>query len=464
MPAAVNPTDDPNEYIVVPDVPLLDEHVLLDGDQGPVRIDAAKLARIAANNNSRVERTGDETPVVIGHTRDDAPETDQPPVVGYATNFRTGPFAGGTALYADLKILKSREDEVRKYPRRSVELWLKRLEVDPVSLLGATTPERDLGLLRFSKRGRDGVHRIVACSAPKALAAAEVAAATYAAGESPVADTKELPPEKPKADDAAPKPDDATAKMVAQVQNSEWGQHLSQMVEEMYEMMMAQQGGGNPQDMFGPEDAGAGGPPPGGPPPGGPPGGPAPSAPPPEKDERKFHEGNPTQYGHPTSCAQYDASAPSATNVGMPMGRRTYARTEAPVATPIATTELDALKRELATERKAREDLAKKYERERADAHAERIVQDLQRDGYEIDAAEEKKLIAALPESYREHHAERVRKYHRKAPVTPVRIDLAADAAGTQPTQEQYNLALAMASAKSIPYETALEQVRSGRR
>lgn len=144
-----------DDYFTEPGVPILDEHVLTDSrGQNEMLVDAAFLAEIAANNNARVEQTGDPTPLIVGHTEDHAGKSEKP-VVGYATNFRVQPFfdSGRQAIYADFHVPKERQQILRDYPRRSVELWPKKREIDPISLLGGTTPERDLGILRF-ERGR----------------------------------------------------------------------------------------------------------------------------------------------------------------------------------------------------------------------------------------------------------------------------------------------------------------------
>src|SRR5579859_5194319 len=101
------------------------------------------LGRIAANNNRRVKETGDWTPIVIGHTKDNAPENEQPEIVGYASNFTVKPLfrTGRYAIHAVCRFFKNKLDKVKNFPRRSVELWVTREEVDPISLLGATSPQ-----------------------------------------------------------------------------------------------------------------------------------------------------------------------------------------------------------------------------------------------------------------------------------------------------------------------------------
>lgn len=145
-----------NEMIVKHHVPILDEHELKDGKGNVViRLDQKKLSEIVRVNNKRMGSTGDEIPLVIGHTKDDASEDDQPEIVGYATDLKVEPFfkTGRKCITATFKFFKHAADKVRGFPRRSIELWLSDYKIDPISLLGATTPERDLGLLRLSKGG-----------------------------------------------------------------------------------------------------------------------------------------------------------------------------------------------------------------------------------------------------------------------------------------------------------------------
>jgi len=144
------------DMIVKHHVPILDEHELKDNKGNVViRLDKDKLQEIVNTNNTRMSNTGDEIPLVIGHTKDDAPESEQPEIVGYATNLKVEPFfkTGRKCITATFKFFKNTVDKVRNFPRRSIELWLSDYKIDPISLLGATTPERDLGLLRLSKNG-----------------------------------------------------------------------------------------------------------------------------------------------------------------------------------------------------------------------------------------------------------------------------------------------------------------------
>jgi len=146
-------------WIVVHDLPVVDEHEVYDDDGNFVcHCDRQMLERIAANNNDRIRQSGDLTPITLGHTKDDAPEEEQPKIVGYGGPFYVAPLwsTGRQALFVkQAKFMERYEDKIRDYPRRSVEIWFDdNPMVDPIALLGATTPERDLGLMRLEKSGQ----------------------------------------------------------------------------------------------------------------------------------------------------------------------------------------------------------------------------------------------------------------------------------------------------------------------
>lgn len=149
-----------SSLVSLPDeVAVLDEHDLKDEDgQMIARLSPDKLQRIADNNNKRIKDTGDYCPIVVGHTKDDGEgkvvhERDQPEVIGFAGPFTVKKFfkTGKKAIFAKWRVFKDKIDLLRKFPRRSVELWVSRWEIDPISVLGATTPDRDLGLVKLAR-------------------------------------------------------------------------------------------------------------------------------------------------------------------------------------------------------------------------------------------------------------------------------------------------------------------------
>lgn len=157
MPSLELPID---EFDCLHDVPVFKEHVLdMPHPDNPDEMihdcyGKEELQHIVDNNNRKIEDTGDYVPIVITHTdRENAQH--HPEVVGYAGPFKLGKFGNSKPVWAILAenwyIRKEHADKVKGYPRRSVELWRKKdykdRFFDPISLLGAHTPQLDLGLL-----------------------------------------------------------------------------------------------------------------------------------------------------------------------------------------------------------------------------------------------------------------------------------------------------------------------------
>lgn len=145
--------DNPSKWVTQQSVPLLDEHEMSNEKGEPVAtVDRYALQEIARNNNKRVFETGDPATIILGHTSDD-PRAAEKPAKGFAVNYKVKPFkrdeAGRLvyAIHADLKARPKHAHVLEDYPRRSVELWWHKKELDPIALLGGTTPERDLGVV-----------------------------------------------------------------------------------------------------------------------------------------------------------------------------------------------------------------------------------------------------------------------------------------------------------------------------
>lgn len=143
--------NDPSKWYTLPSVPLLDEHELTNDAGRPIAtVDRAALQEIANNGNRKIVETGDPATLILGHTSDD-PRAPEKPSVGFLTNLQVKPFkrtADGKVVYAlhgDFKLRPNKAHLVEDYPRRSVELWWAKKDVDPVALLGGSAPERDLG-------------------------------------------------------------------------------------------------------------------------------------------------------------------------------------------------------------------------------------------------------------------------------------------------------------------------------
>jgi hypothetical protein len=151
------------DYSVIENVPIFDEHDEFDSEGKPVRkFDRAALQKIVDTCNKR-SKSGDLSPFGPGHTISDAPEHLQPVTYGYASDFRVDHYGPekklGILCKFHVKNQVTRPDgkqadgleEVKSYPRRSIELWLKDAMIDHIALL-RRTPQRDLGLLDYSKK------------------------------------------------------------------------------------------------------------------------------------------------------------------------------------------------------------------------------------------------------------------------------------------------------------------------
>lgn len=164
-------THDEHDFVVFRDVPVWKEHVIADAESGDkfgkpkrVHIDRKALEKVARNCNRRIDDTGDFAPIVLRHTDDEG--RHDPKVVGFAGPFRVarfGKLSPKWAIFTTFRIFKDCAAEVRRYPRVSVEYWSSKGDptdghFDPISLLGAETPELDLGL-RYSRGRTEGVLR-----------------------------------------------------------------------------------------------------------------------------------------------------------------------------------------------------------------------------------------------------------------------------------------------------------------
>ena len=168
---------------IVRGVPFFDEHDEFDqrktikndkGEEVPNpnygqltrRFDAARLQHICDKNNQRFRKTGDPAARTLGHTRPGRPESEQPPIFGYAINFRLGRFGPEQTLgiLGDDYVLPKMWDQYLEHPRRSVEFFADDDIFDPIASL-KRTPERDLGIIQqYMRSGRDCVrYALSAC-------------------------------------------------------------------------------------------------------------------------------------------------------------------------------------------------------------------------------------------------------------------------------------------------------------
>lgn len=159
-------TFDDQQFVNLANVPVFAEHQTKTHDDRELRFGLSELQAVARRCNQRIRDTGDYSAVVLGHTPDpnDGGMVQQPELVGFAGPFRVGMIGAGQtrkySILADFHIFREDFPRLKKFPRRSPELWLEdRYEdmfLDPISLLGAEAPRLDMGLLYSARRQADG--------------------------------------------------------------------------------------------------------------------------------------------------------------------------------------------------------------------------------------------------------------------------------------------------------------------
>lgn len=123
----------------------------------PIRYAAKEIADIVDEHRDR-ENTGFYSALSDGHTIDGAPDKMQPRVVGYAGNYKLGMIGYENpkfAVFADEWHENSEVPTFDKKRRRSVEVnrftdGSRRPYLDPVALLGSTSPRLPLPVAQYS--------------------------------------------------------------------------------------------------------------------------------------------------------------------------------------------------------------------------------------------------------------------------------------------------------------------------
>ncbi len=146
-------------YVCLPGVAILDVHCRNAVDESGNSIESycgeEQLAVLAKNSQARADR-GDYGLVRVGHIDVKLPnhrERDQPEIIGYIPRYYMGSKDDGAVILADIYIEKDHTDDIRKFPRRSPEIFGKTNPdgfIDALALLNRP-PERDLGLVTFAK-------------------------------------------------------------------------------------------------------------------------------------------------------------------------------------------------------------------------------------------------------------------------------------------------------------------------
>ncbi len=148
-------THEEGDFVVYSDVPVFKEHsrrIRFGDELRSIKFSAQDMERICEKNNERIAETNDFVPIILNHTREDG--SIEPEVVGFAGPFRTGQIGKKnpvTGILARMRFFKQDAERVKKFPRVSVEYWHSASDpsggfLDPIALLGATTPELDLGI------------------------------------------------------------------------------------------------------------------------------------------------------------------------------------------------------------------------------------------------------------------------------------------------------------------------------
>lgn len=140
--------EDESRWKVVRAVPIFCAHERSGKDGRKVKVSRKDLESICETYRRLKEKRGVVPRLMIGHTRDDAPEKSQPEIVGWMKNLRVGKFgpAGEEAVLADFYYRPECYDEARTYPFRSPEYYQGRQEISSVALL-RRDPQLDLGIL-----------------------------------------------------------------------------------------------------------------------------------------------------------------------------------------------------------------------------------------------------------------------------------------------------------------------------
>lgn len=203
------------EFVRYANVPVFAEHETITSKGRRLKFTRHELAAIVERCNRRIRESGDYAAITVGHTADPVSvasgQAVEPEVIGFAGPFRIGTVGEGEkrryAILADLNVYKDDAAKVRRYPRRSPELWVEdRYEdmfLDPIALLGGQAPRLDMGLLYSAvKNGREVERYAAACAGPlnSAIAGhAEVTAKKKYAGEQPPGASSMISPDDVKA-------------------------------------------------------------------------------------------------------------------------------------------------------------------------------------------------------------------------------------------------------------------------
>lgn len=143
---------DLGDEILVRDLPIFDEHQDDSRPDGFKVVDRPFLERILQANLPKIN-DGERLPFVIDHV---GTSNQNPPILAFGHGMKIGEIGTGanrrSAIMTDMHCPKHNWSEVQKYPRRSIEIDPRSLDLDPIALLGGKSPSRYLGGLNYSKK------------------------------------------------------------------------------------------------------------------------------------------------------------------------------------------------------------------------------------------------------------------------------------------------------------------------
>lgn len=154
-------------HVIVFDVPLMDEHED-PARRKPFNKFKGRLFDDVVQATKEFEDKGAYCSIIIGHTEGEGDDEFTHPVVGHCRNVKQkGRKEGNRQIVADMWFREAdfeKHIKTNKFPRRSAEISRVDFRMDPVALLGASTPARPLPDMLFQKQG--GENEIYMASRP----------------------------------------------------------------------------------------------------------------------------------------------------------------------------------------------------------------------------------------------------------------------------------------------------------
>lgn len=153
--------DSEAEYEAADNVPVFVPHERIIRDKGGkevrrIKVTPELLQVIADENNRAFEDRGVPASITIGHRDLEKPETQQPPIVGWAPRWSVGTFGPKNVicLFMQARYSRAEREESKKYPFRSVEFYPGSNRITNVALL-KRDPFLDMGVVVYESEAAD---------------------------------------------------------------------------------------------------------------------------------------------------------------------------------------------------------------------------------------------------------------------------------------------------------------------